>query len=252
MKYINILFFFTLACTPEEEKDYDEDGLTNGEEDILGTNKEKKDSDGDGQNDKYEVNNGSNPLSEYSRSYEQGNYIVGQCENGVLEATDPSSETTACFGDDCYTWPVYAAGDVAPNFTLTDQYGQDVDLYSFCGKVVMLVFSAAWCGPCKDLAKDVQAIQDTAPDEIQVIELLIENNDYGSGVVEIPDQMKWATDYGMISVPVLDADSSSGANEWSYFYDRDGGIPTTVMIGPDMEIINVDRNRHDPTRYLEE
>ena len=254
MKHTNFLFIFAFACTPADEKpdnDPDEDGLTNAQEEVLGTDKNNPDSDGDGQSDKFESDNGSNPLNEYSKGYEQGNYIVGQCENGLLEPTDPSSEASITYEGETYTWPLYAAGDIAPNFTLTDQYGQDVDLYSFCGKVVMLVFSASWCPPCQDLAQDVQDIQDTAPDQIQVIELLIENEDYGGGVVETADQMAWATDFGMTTIPVLDADSGSGAGDWSYMYDRDGGIPSTVMIGPDMEIINVDRNRHDPTRYIE-
>ena len=46
--------------------------------------------------------------------------------------------------------------------------------------------------------------------------------------------MAWATDFGMTTIPVLDADSGSGAGDWSYMYDRDGEIPSTVMIGPDM------------------
>ena len=43
---------------------------------AVGNVSNGKDSDGDGQSDAYEMNNGSNPFSEYSQSYEQS---VGQC-----------------------------------------------------------------------------------------------------------------------------------------------------------------------------
>ena len=97
---------------------------------ALGTDKNNEDSDGDGQSDKFESDNGSNPLNEYSKGYEW-KYIVGQCENGLLEPTDPSSEVTSCGyvdrdpvdgipdvdenGDEiieCFPRPIYAAFDV--------------------------------------------------------------------------------------------------------------------------------------------
>ena len=59
-----------------------------------------------------------------------------------------------------------------------------------------------WCPPCQDFAKELQAVQDSALDQVQVIELLIENKDYGGGVVEITDQMDWATDLAT-TIPVL-------------------------------------------------
>ena len=44
------------------------------------------------------------------------------------------------------TTPVAKAkvGDVVENFTLLDQHGEMVDLYSFCGQTVSLVFGAFW------------------------------------------------------------------------------------------------------------
>lgn len=41
------------------------------------------------------------------------------------------------------------AGEVAPNFTLTDVSGKEVELNDLRGKAVMLNFWGTWCEPCR-------------------------------------------------------------------------------------------------------
>ena len=90
------------------------------------------DSDGDGYSDGEEVNShGTNPDDAFSHPY-TGGYNVGWCDDepSPTGPTDPGGS--------------YRAGDVANNFTLTDQHGEQVDLDSFCGQHVMIAFDAFW------------------------------------------------------------------------------------------------------------
>ena len=46
----------------------------------------------------------------------------------------------------------------APDFTLTDQYGEPHTLSDYQGQTVFLNFWATWCGPCKMEMPDIQAL----------------------------------------------------------------------------------------------
>ena len=46
----------------------------------------------------------------------------------------------------------------APDFTLTDQFGNSHTLSDYKGQTVFLNFWATWCGPCKMEMPDIQAL----------------------------------------------------------------------------------------------
>ncbi len=92
---------------------------------------QNSDDDGDGFTYAEELEAGTNPDYEYSRPY-IGSYNVGFCADGVAEGTPGPSGST------------YAVGDVMDNFSMMDQNGEEVSLYSFCGHTVMLVTGAFW------------------------------------------------------------------------------------------------------------
>jgi len=118
------------------DDDTDGDGLLDGEE-VLdhGTDPLDDDVDGDGHLDGEEVEAGTNPHYEYSFPYE-GGYRVGNCDDGPPEATGP----TGTGSYQTYSWDVYKEGDVVENFSLVDHHGEEVWLYSFCGRWVFLEF----------------------------------------------------------------------------------------------------------------
>jgi len=146
-----------LACEGEEEKkgggesedtgaesalDSDEDGISDEDELVLGTDPENPDSDGDGDTDGEEAESGTNPLDAYSHSY-TGGYNVGYCDTPP-SPTGPTGTARIQQGGQTYTWTAYQVGDVAKNFTLMDQHGEMVDLYSFCGQTIHIEFGAFW------------------------------------------------------------------------------------------------------------
>ncbi len=142
---------------------------------------------------------------------------------------------------------MYQAGDIAENFTLLDQAGEQVDLYSFCGQVVMISFGAMGCGPCQDLAAEGQALQDRyADDGFQMIDVLVE--DMGGTQPAQSELEEWADAFGFSTIPVLQNRTASDYVPW-VTYELDWGIPTTVMLGADMEVLSVDANETDPRRY---
>jgi hypothetical protein len=114
--------------------DTDGDGLKDAKEVALGTDPQDRDSDDDGYEDGEEVEAGTNPNWAYSHPYD-GDYYVGWCDTAPIP-TGPTGEMDGR--------PAYREGDVLENFTWIDQHEQNVDLYSFCGHLVVVQFSSLY------------------------------------------------------------------------------------------------------------
>lgn len=122
------LALWLMACGPEEPidtgtydpaADPDGDGLTNQEEEDLGLDNRNPDTDGDGFTDGDEVKANTSPSDAEDYPY-AGGWDIGACRDDV----QPTGRNV---------------GDIAADFALVDQFGEEVTLHSFCDRVVLVV-----------------------------------------------------------------------------------------------------------------
>ncbi|MCB9766150.1 MAG: redoxin family protein [Alphaproteobacteria bacterium] len=236
------------GCAPSEAPDSDGDGIADGDEARMGTDPFDPDTDGDGVDDGQELADGTNPRFRYSHVYAQGGYAVGDCPAPPdAEAAGPTDIVTQGSGAGQTSWAAYAPGDVVANVTLRDRYGQDVDLWSFCGKTVLFSVGAAWCEPCQELAAALPALQARYADQgFVAVEVMLENA-RGDRPAEA-DLADWADAWGLDGIPVLGPVRSDP--EPLDPFDRDHTIPSLVLIGPDMTALSVDEDEEDPGPWL--
>jgi peroxiredoxin len=105
-------------------------------------------------------------------------------------------------------------GDLAVNFTAKDQNDNDVSLYDYSGKVILVDMSADWCGPCRSEASHLENLYDEYKQRgFQIITTLI------SG-----DPSDWAKEYGL-SFPVLDDHNESIWDQYG-----EGYVPLNLVI----------------------
>ena len=92
------------------------------------------------------------------------------------------------------------------DFTLVDQNGDEFSLYDHIGKIVILDFSAMWCGPCQMAAVEVEELQKKYKNDIVYVMILIE--DTSRRDPSQSDIKNWANVFDIKSAPVLAGDRS--------------------------------------------
>ena len=88
--------------------------------------------------------------------------------------------------------------EIATNFTAKNQNNQDVSLYDFHGKVILMDFTADWCEPCREKAQTAEQFYQKYKDKgFMYILIVIEG-----------DPAVWAYTYGL-TFPVLNDNSQT-------------------------------------------
>jgi len=124
---IAIAFLMATGCgtaTVDLPLDEDRDGLLTHEEQAIGTNPTRDDTDGDGYQDGEEVDSMTDPSDETDHPYRRG-WPLDSCRKSI--------ESTG-----------NRVGDIAHDFLLVDQDGGTVRLHDFCNHTVLLVSAAFW------------------------------------------------------------------------------------------------------------
>lgn len=127
------------------------------------------------------------------------------CTSPVQNDDDSGSDTAAAVIDweDCGG----LIGDHACNFTFVDQHGNPWTLYDHIGKVILIDFSAEWCGYCQVSAQIVERTQqdfDPTGKEFVWVTLLVE--DSTGNPPDLATVQAWTNYFGIESSPVLAAD----------------------------------------------
>jgi thiol-disulfide isomerase/thioredoxin len=209
--------------------DSDGDGLLDDEEAELGLDPQSADSDGDGWDDLAERDAGTDGLA--CTSVPEG---WPDCR-----AQAPSLDGTG-WGED----------EVMPNWSSWDQFGETVELYQFYGMVVVIDFSAGWCGPCNSAAPGMEDIYQEYKDQgLMMLTVMIDDNSNNGTISSDDFNADWADEHEL-SFPVLLDDSveySSGGSTYYFaevYYELAvqgyvAGIPSFVVLDREMNAVDL-------------
>src|SRR5260370_5452587 len=126
--------------------------------------------------------------------------------------------------------------DLAPDFKLTSLDGKPVTLADSHGKVILLNFSATWCGPCRAEIPDLVELQNKYKDRLQVLGLVVDDDDQ--------DAIKEFAKEFRINYPVAIA-----TNEIRIQYGGIAALPTSFVLDGEGRIVQKHEGLRDPLLY---
>lgn len=175
-----------------------------------------------------------NGISSYLTNISGGS---GSGESATTQSVSPSSDPTSIPSESDQPDPSPSESESipAPDFTLTDQNGEEHTLSDYQGKTVFLNFWATWCPPCKAEIPDIQSLyEDWDENGGEVVVLGVANpksDDYPYNQDVTEQEVKDFLSQNGYTYPVVmdttgDVFSAYGVN----------AFPTTFMISPDGSI----------------
>lgn len=222
---------------PDPTLDSDEDGVTDVEEEALGSDPQNPDSDEDTYLDGWEVAEGKDPNDPESRIYK--GYWPYNPDKADLEDVGWSGEPLS-------------PGDKVGNHDGRDQFNQKVELFDFFdhGKDILVDASAQWCGPCQvtalwisthgavdyygyepiygDLRKAIDA------GDIFWVTVLVENNNGGDTTATHVAQ--WDADFPHEKIPVV---TDPGDHFMQGVIYKTNFFPSGVLLNPQGKVVKI-------------
>lgn len=129
----------------------------------------------------------------------------------------------------------FNAGDIAPDFTVTDPQNVTYTLYQFTdsGKYVLIDFFGYWCGTCRTKAAIVNAFYTKyGCNQYEVVVLGIEGDGTNAQLLQF-DSLAGLPEHSYPAVSGLEGNGDSVHILYGVM-----AVPTLVAIGPDRKIIN--------------
>ena len=148
--------------------------------------------------------------------------VVEQKPENAQNNTEETMEAEA--GDNNQT---AIAQNMAINFTVENAAGEEVDLFSFVGKPIVLNFWASWCGPCKMELPDFQSAYEAYGEEVEF--LLVNLTD---GMQETKETAAAFMESQGYTLPVYYDTKQEAAYGYQVY-----SIPTTYLIDASGEVV---------------
>lgn len=124
----------------------------------------------------------------------------------------------------------FGAGEVVPEFRLTDQVGDTVSLWQFYGMVVIVDVSTGWCGPCQQLAAEAQAMADDYRDDgLMYVTVMPQDAQYN--IPETDDLVDWGEAFDLAE-PILADDAG-----WSAQAVPGDDFPGVFLVDREMKMV---------------
>ena len=158
-------------------------------------------------------NNSTNADSENTVADEENN------NNDTTENTNQPENTSS------------ESKNLAPNFTIYDLEGNEVNLTDFFGKPIIINFWASWCGPCKMEMPDFNEAYETYKDEIEF--LMVNMTDGSRETIEVASSFIAESGY---TFPVYYDTDYSAAITYSV-----SSLPTSYFLNAEGELVTYAR-----------
>lgn len=130
-------------------------------------------------------------------------------------------------------------GDMAPDFTMELTNGEKVTLSSYRGKVVMLQFTASWCGVCR---KEMPFI------EKDIWQKNKENDQFALLAIDRDEPLQTVVDFAKETGITYPIGLDPNADIFAKYADRKAGITRNVIIDRNGKIVMLTR-LYDEAEY---
>ncbi len=131
---------------------------------------------------------------------------------------------------------IVRVGDIVPDFTITLTDGREVTISDLRGKVVMLQFTASWCGVCR---KEMPHI------EKDIWQKHKDNPEFALIGVDRDEPLETVIKFGESVGVTYPLGLDPGADIFALFAERKSGITRNVLIDRDGRIVMLTRLFND-------
>ncbi len=138
----------------------------------------------------------------------------------------------------------WSEGQVIPEVWGIDQHGDEVSVWQFFGRPLLIDISTLWCAPCQELGRYTEATSQAFADAgLVYVTVIVENEQNAPATQE--DLELWASlpafhrdpdhPYDLITAPIV---SDPKGAHGSALAVRNNQYPVAFFVGPDLRVVD--------------